>query len=95
MEGSSLWCFTEGTPNSFLTPFSASLFVNTSLIRYCKTTRDPLVPSVWGPVDKKDDPYTMASASTRLVDWTCDRLLLTLPLASSTAPQQSGCCVAM
>jgi guanine nucleotide-binding protein subunit gamma len=28
-----------------------------SLIRYCKTTRDVLVPSVWGPVDKKEDPY--------------------------------------
>ncbi|KAH9900837.1 G-protein gamma subunit [Cubamyces lactineus] len=28
-----------------------------SLIRYCKTTRDPLVPSVWGPVPRADDPY--------------------------------------
>ncbi|CAI2191563.1 17074_t:CDS:2, partial [Funneliformis geosporum] len=28
-----------------------------SLIRYCKNTRDFLVPSVWGPVDKRDDPY--------------------------------------
>ncbi|CED84667.1 g-protein gamma subunit [Phaffia rhodozyma] len=28
-----------------------------NLIRFCKTTKDPLVPSVWGPVDKKDDPY--------------------------------------
>lgn len=27
------------------------------LIRYCKTTKDPLCPSVWGPVDKRDDPY--------------------------------------
>jgi len=30
---------------------------STSLIRYCKTTRDHLVPSVWGPVDKREDPY--------------------------------------
>jgi len=30
---------------------------STSLIRYCKNTRDFLVPSVWGPVDKRDDPY--------------------------------------
>ncbi|KAG2207892.1 G-protein gamma subunit [Mucor mucedo] len=31
---------------------------STSLITYCKQTRDPLVPSVWGPIDKKDDPFT-------------------------------------
>ncbi|KAG0705093.1 G-protein gamma subunit [Suillus clintonianus] len=28
-----------------------------SLIRYCKTTKDHLVPSVWGPVTKADDVY--------------------------------------
>ncbi|CEH15648.1 g-protein gamma subunit [Ceraceosorus bombacis] len=28
-----------------------------SLIRYCKSTRDCLVPSVWGTLDKKEDPY--------------------------------------
>lgn len=28
-----------------------------SLIRYCRTTRDFLVPSVWGPVQKHEDPY--------------------------------------
>ncbi|CAL1705287.1 unnamed protein product [Somion occarium] len=28
-----------------------------SLIRYCKTTKDHLIPSVWGPVSKADDPY--------------------------------------
>ncbi|QRV85868.1 guanine nucleotide-binding protein subunit gamma [Ceratobasidium sp. AG-Ba] len=28
-----------------------------SLIRYCKTTKDHLVPSVWGPVSKGEDPY--------------------------------------
>ncbi|EGN95537.1 hypothetical protein SERLA73DRAFT_60141 [Serpula lacrymans var. lacrymans S7.3] len=28
-----------------------------SLIRYCKTTRDHLVPSVWGPVGRSEDPY--------------------------------------
>ncbi|KAJ7074188.1 hypothetical protein C8F01DRAFT_970487 [Mycena amicta] len=27
------------------------------LIRYCKTTKDHLVPSVWGPVGKGEDPY--------------------------------------
>lgn len=33
-----------------------------SLIQYCKSTRDYLVPSVWGPVEKKDDPYAPTSA---------------------------------
>ncbi|EMD38076.1 heterotrimeric G-protein gamma subunit [Gelatoporia subvermispora B] len=28
-----------------------------SLIRYCKTTKDHLVPSVWGPVSKAEDPF--------------------------------------
>ncbi|EIW84925.1 G-protein gamma subunit [Coniophora puteana RWD-64-598 SS2] len=28
-----------------------------SLIRYCKTTKDHLVPSVWGPVGRSEDPY--------------------------------------
>ncbi|PPQ99997.1 hypothetical protein CVT26_009279 [Gymnopilus dilepis] len=28
-----------------------------SLIRYCKTTKDHLIPSVWGPVTKSEDPY--------------------------------------
>jgi guanine nucleotide-binding protein subunit gamma len=27
------------------------------LIDYCKNTRDNLVPSIWGPVDKGDDQY--------------------------------------
>lgn len=27
------------------------------MIRYCKTTRDNLCPSVWGPVQKGEDPY--------------------------------------
>ncbi|KAH9848873.1 G-protein gamma subunit [Lenzites betulinus] len=34
-----------------------------SLIRYCKTTKDPLVPSVWGPVPRADDPYQNQSAA--------------------------------
>ncbi|KAI0310463.1 heterotrimeric G-protein gamma subunit (G-gamma, Gpg) [Amylostereum chailletii] len=35
-----------------------------SLIRYCKTTKDHLVPSVWGPVNKAEDPYA-PQASTQ------------------------------
>ncbi|KAL0078750.1 G protein gamma subunit [Phycomyces blakesleeanus] len=29
----------------------------TRLVDYCNSTKDPLVPSVWGAVDKKEDPY--------------------------------------
>ncbi|KAH9900841.1 G-protein gamma subunit [Trametes coccinea BRFM310] len=28
-----------------------------SLINYCKSTPDHLIPSVWGPVSKADDPF--------------------------------------
>ncbi|DAA79801.1 guanine nucleotide-binding protein subunit gamma [Trichophyton mentagrophytes] len=28
-----------------------------SLINYCNNTKDFMVPSVWGQVDKRDDPY--------------------------------------
>lgn len=28
-----------------------------SLINYCNSTRDYMVPSVWGQIDKKEDPY--------------------------------------
>ncbi|KAI5481466.1 enhancer of mRNA-decapping protein 3 [Pseudohyphozyma bogoriensis] len=34
-----------------------------SLIRYCKTTRDYLCPSVWGPVGKAEDPATPVESS--------------------------------
>lgn len=33
-----------------------------SLIRYCKTTKDHLVPSVWGPVGRAEDPYSQKSS---------------------------------
>ena len=38
-----------------------SIFSDASLIQYTKTTKDYMVPSVWGPVDKRDDPYAPAS----------------------------------
>ena len=28
-----------------------------SLIKYCSETRDPLVPSVWGKLEDKDNHY--------------------------------------
>lgn len=36
--------------------------ISHSLIRYCKTTRDYLCPSVWGPVEKGADPYANQSS---------------------------------
>ncbi|EKM82425.1 hypothetical protein AGABI1DRAFT_82206 [Agaricus bisporus var. burnettii JB137-S8] len=33
-----------------------------SLIQFCKTTKDHLVPSVWGPVGRADDPYNNQGA---------------------------------
>ncbi|TFK76235.1 G-protein gamma subunit [Pluteus cervinus] len=35
-----------------------------SLIRYCKTTKDHLVPSVWGPVGRAEDPYNSSGAGS-------------------------------
>lgn len=32
-----------------------------SLIQYTKATKDYMVPSVWGAIDKKDDPYAPTS----------------------------------
>ncbi|OWZ74827.1 guanine nucleotide-binding protein subunit gamma, other [Cryptococcus neoformans Bt85] len=28
-----------------------------SLINYCRATKDPLIPSVWGPLPRSEDPY--------------------------------------
>ncbi|WVO24316.1 uncharacterized protein IAS62_005680 [Cryptococcus decagattii] len=28
-----------------------------NLINYCRATKDPLTPSVWGPLPKSEDPY--------------------------------------
>ncbi|KAF7322492.1 G-protein gamma subunit [Mycena chlorophos] len=41
----------------FRTSLFRSAYLTLSLIRYCKTTKDHLVPSVWGPVGKGEDPY--------------------------------------
>ncbi|CAO1634711.1 unnamed protein product [Parajaminaea phylloscopi] len=38
-----------------------------SLIAYCKSTRDVLVPSVWGAVDKKEDPYAPAGGGCQCI----------------------------
>ncbi|KXN80987.1 Guanine nucleotide-binding protein subunit gamma [Leucoagaricus sp. SymC.cos] len=32
-----------------------------SLIRCCRQTKDHLIPSVWGPVGKTEDPYAPPS----------------------------------
>ncbi|GAA5815780.1 hypothetical protein MFLAVUS_009295 [Mucor flavus] len=31
---------------------------SSSLIDYCNETKDPLLPSIWGAIDKKEDPFT-------------------------------------
>ncbi|KAG0239034.1 hypothetical protein BGX31_003098 [Mortierella sp. GBA43] len=31
------------------------------LIRYCQERRDMFIPTVWGEVDKKDDPFESQS----------------------------------
>ncbi|KAI8884329.1 G-protein gamma subunit [Backusella circina FSU 941] len=36
---------------------------STSLISYCKETKDPMLPSIWGPIDKKDDPFAPTNSS--------------------------------
>ncbi|KAI8339730.1 G-protein gamma subunit [Chlamydoabsidia padenii] len=46
-------CLREQLAVSRITVSEAS----TGLIEFCKTTKDPLLPSVWGPTDKKDDPF--------------------------------------
>ncbi|KAI9230703.1 MAG: guanine nucleotide-binding protein subunit gamma [Piptocephalis tieghemiana] len=28
-----------------------------SLVQYVQSTRDTLLPSIWGPLDKREDPY--------------------------------------
>lgn len=32
-----------------------------ALIKHVAATKDPLVPSVWGPIEKKDDPFQTTS----------------------------------
>jgi hypothetical protein len=44
------------TSTSILSVY-ANTNVDFSLIQYTKATKDYMVPSVWGAVDKKDDPY--------------------------------------
>jgi len=34
-----------------------------SLISYCNSTKDFMVPSLWGQVEKRDDPYTPQQAN--------------------------------
>ncbi|OLL26841.1 Guanine nucleotide-binding protein subunit gamma [Neolecta irregularis DAH-3] len=34
-----------------------------SLLAHAKSTKDHMVPSIWGPIDKKEDPYTLQSTA--------------------------------
>ncbi|KLO10558.1 G-protein gamma subunit [Schizopora paradoxa] len=38
-----------------------------ALIDYCKATKDPLVPSVWGTLGKHEDPYAPTEAGCNCV----------------------------
>ncbi|CEP11466.1 hypothetical protein [Parasitella parasitica] len=35
-----------------------------SLIEYSNSTKDPLLPSIWGPVSKEDDPFAPAAGKS-------------------------------
>ncbi|CAO3649851.1 unnamed protein product [Mucor fragilis] len=35
-----------------------------SLVEYCNATRDPLIPSLWGPVSKEEDPFAPAAGGS-------------------------------
>ena len=41
----------------FRQPEPRMLTLPRSIIAYCNGTRDYMVPSVWGPVPKGEDPY--------------------------------------
>jgi|SRR5277367_6554563 guanine nucleotide-binding protein subunit gamma, fungi len=58
-------CKTSDACNKYQSPmFERVLTVCVfSLIQYTKATKDYMVPSVWGPVDKKDDPYAPAASN--------------------------------
>ncbi|KAI8089194.1 G-protein gamma subunit [Halteromyces radiatus] len=32
-----------------------------SMIRYCNSTKDPFLPSIWGKLDSEDDPFAPVS----------------------------------
>ncbi|ORX99059.1 guanine nucleotide-binding protein subunit gamma [Basidiobolus meristosporus CBS 931.73] len=34
-----------------------------SLVKFTKCTRDPMLPSVWGPTEKRDDPYAPSTSN--------------------------------
>lgn len=47
----------SGRQRKWSQALTKSVVCYSRLIRYCKTTRDNLCPSVWGPVQKGEDPY--------------------------------------
>jgi guanine nucleotide-binding protein subunit gamma len=42
-----------------------------SLIEYCNSTKDPLVPSIWGPVSKDEDPFAPAAGGSNSESGCC------------------------
>ncbi|ORY80786.1 guanine nucleotide-binding protein subunit gamma [Protomyces lactucae-debilis] len=35
-----------------------------TLIAFCKNTKDHMVPSVWGPLEKHEDPYNLQTSKS-------------------------------
>ena len=56
-------CKTSNACNKYVRSVVALSSLVGSLIQYTKTTKDYMVPSVWGAVDKKDDPYAPAQSN--------------------------------
>ncbi|KAI8991685.1 G-protein gamma-like domain-containing protein [Mycotypha africana] len=42
-----------------------------SLVDYCNSTKDPLIPSIWGAVSKEDDPFAPAAGKSRSASGCC------------------------
>ncbi|KAG2192371.1 G-protein gamma-like domain-containing protein [Mucor mucedo] len=42
-----------------------------SLITYCNSTKDPLIPSLWGPVSKEEDPFAPAAGGNGRTSGCC------------------------
>ncbi|ORZ02283.1 G-protein gamma subunit [Syncephalastrum racemosum] len=38
-----------------------------SLFEFCQSTKDPMVPSVWGPMEKHEDPFAAKNKNCSLM----------------------------
>ncbi|ORZ00627.1 G protein gamma subunit Gpg1 [Syncephalastrum racemosum] len=49
--------YTQRLRTQLDTPREPVSVASKDLLDFCNATYDPLVPSVWGPLDKQDDPF--------------------------------------